>query len=108
MAGKKILSSEMTASILDAFTDYVSGHGQVKYRAMEAGMKAFMALPANTQKMLMREDFSQDKVRALLVGDLLDDETVKELSLLSPEDRLDVMKKAAKISKKVSRKKQAL
>ena len=63
---KKIFSAELTEDVLSRFTEYVADRRYVKYRAVEAGMKLFMALSPETQVALMKGDVTDDSVRAFL------------------------------------------
>ena len=49
------MSAEITAELLDAFNDYVSQNRYIKYRAIEAAFKLFMAVPETLQLNLMRD-----------------------------------------------------
>ncbi|MFI4911251.1 MAG: hypothetical protein ACIAQZ_06240 [Sedimentisphaeraceae bacterium JB056] len=50
------MSAEITAELLEAFNEYVSENRYIKYRAIEAAFKLFMAAPETLQLKLMRED----------------------------------------------------
>ena len=102
MAKKKIFSAELSEDILDCFTDHVAERGYVKYRGIEGAMRAFMALPPKIQAELMKESLPQDKVFNLLVTELLNEQTLKFLGQLSPQDRLSVLDEAKIASKKAS------
>ncbi len=56
MATKRPMSAEITAELLEAFNEYVSENRYIKYRAIEAAFKLFMAAPETLQLKLMRED----------------------------------------------------
>lgn len=56
MATKRPMSAEITAELLDAFNEYVSQNRYIKYRAIEAAFKLFMAAPETLQLKLMRDD----------------------------------------------------
>lgn len=56
MATKRPMSAEITAELLEAFNEYVSENRYIKYRAIEAAFKLFMAAPETLQLRLMRED----------------------------------------------------
>lgn len=56
MATKRPMSAEITAELLDAFNLYVSQNRYIKYRAIEAAFKLFMAAPETLQLKLMRDD----------------------------------------------------
>jgi hypothetical protein len=58
MATKRPMSAEITAELLDAFNGYVSTSRYIKYRAIEAAFKLFMAVPETLQLKLMRDDVS--------------------------------------------------
>ena len=49
------MSAEITAELLDAFNEYVSQNRYIKYRAIEAAFKLFMAVPETLQLNLMRD-----------------------------------------------------
>ena len=66
---KKIFSAELTETVLEAFSEHVTERRYVKYRAVEAGMKLFMALPSEMQVTSMQEDVSAEELRLLLVAD---------------------------------------
>ncbi len=56
MATKRPMSAEITAELLEAFNEYVTENRYIKYRAIEAAFKLFMAAPETLQLKLMRED----------------------------------------------------
>lgn len=101
---KKILSAELTEDVLDAFATYVYEHGYVKYRCLEAAMKAFMALPANVQSQLMKEACPQEKVRRIITEALLNLEIQKEIDSLGPA-RAEFLNLLLQAKAKVYRKK---
>jgi hypothetical protein len=102
MSEKKILSTELTASIADEFTDYISDNRMIKYRALEGSMKLFQAVPLEVQTQAMKESCGVEDVLQLLIDSLLNYEALRLLSALPPQDRLSMIRQLKKAREKFS------
>lgn len=81
-AGKKPFGSDITADLADEFLAYCEAHGHVKYRAVEAALRAFMALPVEAQVKLMSSTVTD--IRTLLADALVSRQIDQNLVELGP------------------------
>ena len=105
MANKKTFSTEMSGAILDEFNSYVVQHGYVKYRAVEAAMKAFMAFPPDVQSALMQESKNQKGILNLIANGIIDKQILSQITHLLPEQKGHLFQEIKQLRAKVSRKK---
>ncbi len=103
MTIKKTLSTEMSGNILDEFNEFVASNGYVKYRAVEAAMRAFMALPAEARVALMNDKVSQEHDLAIIADTVVDSQLAILLRPLPMKQKEQVLLSAKELRQKASR-----
>ena len=80
---QKNLNANINAEVFDAFETQKDKYGWNKYRAVEAALKAFMAMPAELQVRIISAEPSNN-IYPLLIRGLVDAEIAKHLDNLGP------------------------
>ena len=88
--------------IFDEFSKIVDKRGYTKYRAVEAALRAFIALPEEAQVKLMSNEMEPEIV---LIDTFREKALEYDLSKLSPAQRVKVIALVKEAAKSISRKK---
>jgi len=99
---KKAFNVDVNLEVAEKFSGQVEDRGYTKYRAVEAALRAFIALPEEAQVKLMSNEMEPEIV---LIDTFREKALEYDLSKLSPAQRVKVISLAKEAAKSVSRKK---
>ena len=97
---KKSFNVDVAEELSDLFSVQIGQRGYAKYRAIEAALRAFMALPAAVQVQLM--NIETKDVYTLLVNGLVNAEVTRSLASLSSGQKALILEAVKSIKLKGS------
>lgn len=99
---KKSFSVDVDDELSKSFSKQVEDRGYTKYRALEAAIRAFLAIPSEAQVSLIENKIS---AKDILLNAFRDMGLEADLQKLPPAQRAQILTIAKEAAKKVSRKK---
>jgi hypothetical protein len=99
------LSVELDAALHKRFSAHVHTAGDLKYKAIEAAFKAYLALDPSIQAKLQNLEVDETQAKALIEEFYSDLEMKRALANLTPPQRAELLLNTKQSREKVFRKK---